>query len=360
MAQLRAWLQLGRMQTGAVEMAGAPLALYLGGAPWPWLLYGVLLGAVCHFVGFGVNSWLGFTSGQDDPRQAPDKAGHPLQRGAIDARTAGRVLLVLQAVGLVMFVPLGGDRWIPWAAFIGYAAFGWLYDLFASRQMTLGTVEISVSFALFFIAFGAAWTGAVSPLVAAVSVAALCWVAFQISVAGYTKDLGHGGERNLLQRLGSRVGPGPLGAASPTLASLLAQAESGGAKVTGNTEPFLLTGTGTWALALGLSTAKAAALGAVGWLALGLNWGVLAAIVSFLAFALYTVLLLQPGPFDRPRRVKIMGLGEAGSYLLLVFALVPALWPWLWVPFVVLPVLWFTVLNRVLWVGSGSAWAPGV
>ncbi|MGI0156268.1 MAG: hypothetical protein ACREDE_09105, partial [Thermoplasmata archaeon] len=125
-------------------------------------------------------------------------------------------------------------------------------------------------------------------------------------------------------------------------------------------ERFLFPGGGTWALAIGLSAAKAAALGAVGWLVLGPGWGLPVGLVGWLAFFTYTLLLLRPGPFDRPRRLRIMGLGEAGSYLLLVFALVPVLWPWLWALFVVLPVVWFVSLNRVLWSGSGSAWAPGV
>ena len=124
-------------------------------------------------------------------------------------------------------------------------------------------------------------------------------------------------------------------------------------------DDWLLTSRGAWVLAVGLSTAKAAAIGTVALLVGGPWWW--ASAVSFVAglvFYTYTFALLRPGRWNRPRRVKLMGIGEASSYLLLVLAVAPLLLPWLWALFLVLPVLWFVGMNHALWVGSGSAWAP--
>ena len=172
--------------------------------------------------------------------------------------------------------------------------------------------------------------------------------------------MGQSNEKNLLRRLGTTVAP----LMDSQLAGVIDDFVRSGAAVVVSKRAVsgdsLFTSRRTWALAFGLSAMKAVAIGAVAYLLLGWWWGIAVAVVSYVAFSLYTVALLRPGPFDRARRVKLMGIGEAGSYLLLVLALVPVLWPWLWVAFIILPVLWYVSMNRVLWSGSGSAWAPGV
>ena len=356
---LRDALRLFRAQTAAVEGAGFPIAAWIGGAPlWTLPLF-ALLGLLSHFGGFGEN---GISDLRYD-RLDPAKADHPLVAGRMAVPRAFALVYGCQAAGVVMFLALlqfaTGLAVLPLAAFVGYILLGHVYNFMGKWWKPGAVIEIGGAFALAFLAMATAWTGRADAAVVAVAAYAFVFTAFQIGVAGELKELAQSNERNLLRRLGTTVGP----LMGPQLAGLIEDAVRGGAVVVVSKRAavgdFLFTGRRTWAFAFGLSWAKATALGVVGFLLLGW-WGVAVAVVSYAVFMLYTVVLLRPGPFDRPRRVRIMGLGEAGSYLLLVFALAPVLWPWLWVAFIVLPVLWFTMLNRTLWTGSGSAWAPGV
>jgi 4-hydroxybenzoate polyprenyltransferase len=360
------YLRIGRAQTAAVEGAGFPLAAWIGGAPlWTLPLFAIL-GIVAHLGGFGEN---GITDLAYD-RGDPSKLDHPLVSGRVPFRRGLVFVYACQAAGVAVFVGVLGlaheHSGVPVLAFVGYILLGHAYNLLGKAWKPGAVLEISGAFALAFLACATAWTGRATDLVWAVATYAFAFTAFQIAVAGELKELGQRNEGNLLRRLGSRVGPGLLGAASPTLATVV----DSGASVTGDTEPFLLVGRATWWFGLVLSALKALALafvaslvsGAVLWplWSFGTPWGTLIAFVSGFAFAAYSTVLLWPGPFDRGTRLRIMGIGEAGSYLLLVFALAPALWPWLLPAFVVLPVLWFAGMNRWLWARTGSAWAPGV
>jgi len=356
------YLRIGRAQTAAVEAAGFPLAAHIGGAPlWALPLF-ALLGLLSHLGGFGEN---GITDLAYD-RQDPSKLDHPLVSGRISFRRGLAFVYGCQAAGVLLFLLLlwrsgsaGSEVTVP--AFVGYIILGHAYNFWGKSWKPGAVLEISGAFALAFLACGSLWTGRADALVWAVTVYAFVFTAFQIAVAGELKELGQPNESNLLRRLGSSVGPGLLGAASQMITQIV---KGRGAAVRGNTDPFLLTGKGAWYLALALSTAKAAALGAVAWLAgsafLGTNWGFQIGLFTWGAFFVYSVALLIPGPFERGTRLRIMGIGEAASYLLLVVALTPLLWPWLSAAFLLLPVVWFASMNRLLWSRTGSAWAPGV
>ena len=349
MASARDYFQLARAQTAAVEGAGFPLAAWIGGAPLWILPFFVLYGILAHFGGFGENSF----SDLSYDRLDPSKAAHPLVSGRMTPREALAFVYGSQAAAFALF--LGMLQYsshlspLPLAAFFGYQILGHLYNYTGKWAKSAAVLEISGAFALGFLASGAAWTGNATGLVWAVMVYAFLMTAFQIAVAGELKEIERSNEKNLLRRMGSRVGPGVLGAASPTLARIHDAAVVSGAKITGDDRPFLLTSGRSWGLGLGLSAAKAVAIGAVGYLLLGGTWGEIAFFVAFAVFYLYTVTLLRSGPFDRRRRVKIMGAGEATSYLVLVFALAPALWPWLLAAFLVLPVLRFTGIKICIW-----------
>ncbi len=351
------WGRFCRLQTAAVEMGGFGLAALIGGATGWWILYAALFGVLVHAAGFSQNTLHDFIGGYDNE---PDKAHHPLQTGAITVRQGNVAVYGLMAIGIAVFFLFDPGRFIlPWLFLFGYLAFGTLYNTVGKLSSIEGVLEISIAFFCGFLAVGTVWTGSVSPLLWAAAVFGLFMTMSQIAVAGFIKDIAHPRESNLLRRLGTRIEP-PL----PAMSGLNEDVVRGGGAVVVNKRAmlgdWLFPNRATWALAFGLSWAKAIALGAIAYLLLGWWWGIEVAVVSFVAFSVYTIALLRPGPFDRPRRVKVMGLGEAGSYLLLVLALVPVLWPWLWAVFIILPVLWYVSMNRMLWSGSGSAWAPGV
>lgn len=359
MSRAADFARVGRLQTAAMEMGGLTLAAYIGGAPVAWLPYVAVLALIIHAGGFGMNSASPYDLRLD--RMDPAKRDHPIVAGRVSTRQAWAFVTAMLVLGFGMFGVLTWvtGTWVAWLPFVGFVVWGALYNLTGKLNKVAAGLEISTAFALAFLAFGMLWTGRASPLVWAVVVFAWTLVCFQILLAGEVKELAQSNEPNLLRRLGATVGP-PM----PALAGLIEDVVRGGGAVAVNkralTGDWLLPSRAAWFLAFGLSYAKAAALGVVAYLVLGWWWGIAVAVAAYFVFGVYTVALLRPGPFARPKRMVVMGAGEAASYLLLVLALVPALWPWLWALFVVLPVAWFVTLNRVLWSGSGSAWAPGV
>lgn len=361
---IRDYLQIGRAQTAAVEGALFPLAALAGGAPlWALPLF-ALLGIVQHLGGFGENS----VSDLRYDRADPSKADHPLVAGRVSY--AGGVAFVygLQILGAGIFVGIlayTGVTWVfPVLAFVLYHVFGHAYNWLGKLNKPAASAEIALCFAFASLAVGSAWTGRADPAVWSLFVFALALVAFQIAVAGELKEIAQSNERNLLRRLGSRVGPGLLGTASEAFGAAVEAATRGGAVVVVKredlTEPFLLTSGGAWALAWSLTAFKIAALAWIGWVVGGPPWMGVGAAAGILLFTGYTFALLLPGPFDRPRRMRLMGLGEAASVLVVVVPLAPILGWWLWAPFLVLPFLWFAGMNRILWARTGSALAPGV
>ena len=354
-------LRLFRAQTAAVEGAGFPLAAWIGGAPlWTLPLFAVL-GILSHFGGFGEN---GITDLAYD-RLDPSKADHPLVTGRMRFRRGLTLVYGCQVAGIALFLSIlfghATDVTVPLFAFVGYVFLGHVYNFTGKWWKPGAVLEISGSFTLAFLAVATAWTGRTSMLVVVVAAYAFIFTAFQIAVAGELKELAQANEKNLLRRLGMAV-------VSP-FAPLFQIADSvqthGDTVAMGDRTPprhFLTLGWPPYGglLAIALSMAKAAALGVVAWLVAGPLWGFVVWSVTLVAFIFYTWALLRPGSFDRPKRVRTMGIGEASSYLFLVLAVMPLLLPWLWVLFIVLPVAWFVGLNRMLWSGSGSAWAPGV
>ncbi|MFZ2058383.1 MAG: UbiA family prenyltransferase [Acidimicrobiales bacterium] len=360
MGSVRDYLQLFRAQTAAVEGAGFPLAAWIGGAPlWTLPLF-ALVGILAHFGGFGEN---GITDLAYD-RLDPSKAEHPLVTGRMTFRRAIGLVYGCQAAGVVLFAAIMVATGHPYAAvpvfaFVGYIFLGHAYNFTGKWWKPGAVLEISGAFCLAFLAMATAWTGRADAVVWAVAVYAFLFTAFQIAIAGELKELARPNEENLLRRLGSRV-ESPV----PAMDELLSVAKRYGAIVNVGhralTGDWLFTSSRAWVLANVLSAAKAVALGAVAWMLGGPSWGMVVGIAAWAIFSVYSFALLRSGPWNRPCRVKTMGIGEATSYLLLVFALASSLWPYLLVTFLVLPVVWFVSMNRALWVGSGSAWAPGV
>jgi 4-hydroxybenzoate polyprenyltransferase len=327
------YLRIGRAQTAAVEGAGFPLAAWVGGAPLWSLPVFAFIGVLAHLGGFGQN---GITDLEFD-RLDPSKADHPLVTGRVKRSKAVMFVAACQVVALLTFISLlevarPSSGWLlPLALMGGYILLGTVYNVWGKRNKPLAVLEISGAFALAFLAMATVWTGHISELVALVGAYAFAMVAFQIAIAGEEKELAQANEKNLLRRLGMRV-----------------------------EGDWLVSDPDAILFATGLTFAKVGALMAVGMAAGGLVWTWVTLLVSLPVLWVYQVILMHSGPFDRPKRLRIMGAGEALSYVVLVLALGPLLWPWLWVLFIVLPVGWFVGLNRVLWPSSGSVFAPGV
>jgi 4-hydroxybenzoate polyprenyltransferase len=355
------YLRVARAQTAAVEGAGFPLAAWIGGAPlWSLPLF-ALFGVLSHFGGFGEN---GITDLAYD-RQDPAKLHHPLVSGRLSFRRGVVFVYSCQAAAIALFVvllalsPAAHHLW-PVEALIAYVVLGHLYNFIGKEWKPGAVAEISGAFAFAFLACGTLWTGGANWLVWTVMVYAFAMTAFQIAVAGELKELGQKNEKNLLRRLGMRVVGTPLETV-PAITDVVAAIEREGGTVRPKRPGQFLAGSADATVFYStLTTAKVAVLLSIAYYVWPGDWELLVGAATFVVLIVYQIVLTRPGAFDRPGRVRTMGLGEAASYLLLVFVLAPLFGWWLVAGFVVLPVVWFVSMNRALWEGSGSVFAPGV
>ncbi len=330
--------RLGRLQTAVLEMLGFAIAGILGGFPITWSPVLVGFGLVAHLAGFGMNSVSDFLAGYDT--QDPAKANHPLVAGRMSVREATcwvglwtSLGILMEAIILLVALDRKVSAWTPALAFAGYLGLGTLYNVSGKGHKTVKILEISSAYALGFLAVGTAWTGTSTWLVDVVALYIFLYGAYDIAIAGELKDISQAHEDNLLRRLGADVEPGTL---------------------------WFLVSRKVQVLAAILTLGKAIVVAAIAYAAGGVLWTVLIAIPTLGIFGLYDRKLLCSGPYDRPRRMKTMGLGEAVSYLLSVVALAPVLGIAGTAAIIVLPVLWFLGVNRWLWPSTGSSWAPGV
>lgn len=325
------YLQLGRAHTAPVEMFGLPLAAYLGGFPPYQLPVFVLLGWLVHSAGFGMNSLVDYLYGFD--RQDPSKQHHPLVSGRVSVLQASVFVFGLQLASTFYFFLLG-PALVSSLAFIGYVVFGWAYNLLAKRNKVLAMAELALSMGLLFFAV-ATIHGVQTSTIAYASVYTAVVASFQIGVCGDLKDLDAGtSEVNILRQLGCSVSPNGV----------------------------MSTSTGGHLLSDGLSVLKALAITAVAY-TISPSWAVLAFVLAGATFAFYSRVAMEPGPYNHARRLKVIGVGEVWSYIVFVITLFPLFlswWPWAAGFFLVLPPTYYFAMNRILWTGSGSGWAPGV
>ncbi len=330
--------RLGRLQTAVLEMLGFAIAGILGGFPVAWIPILVVFGLVAHLAGFGMNSVSDYLAGYD--ARDPAKADHPLVAGRMSVREARSWVVVWVSLGILMeaaILHVTSSRsvsiWMPALAFAAYLGLGTLYNVSGKGHKAVKVLEISAAYALGFLAVGTAWAGTSTGLVDLVALYIFLYGAYDIAIAGELKDIGQAHEDNLLRRLGADVDPGTLWFSLSRKARIVAAV-----------------------LASGKILAVAALAYAVG----GTFWAGLITLPTLGVLVVYDRQILQPGAYDRPRRLRTMGLGEAVSYLLAVLALAPILGVAGTAIFTVLPVVWFLSVNRWLWPSTGSSWAPGV
>lgn len=327
-------LRLSRSQTAAVEGAGVPLAMYLGGAPLWTIPLWVVLGVFIHWAGFAAN---GISDLKRD-REDVHKFGHPLVAGRITERQAWVWVLSLEAIVLASFgyVTWLRGTWWSWLPMLWFVSAGYLYNYTAKAHKSAGVFFIASSFAALFYAYATLWDGSHTSVILAITLFSFWYVAWQIAIGGDWKDLDVGKENNLLRSLGS---------------------------VLTRDGQFLPSPATRWYARI-LAVARGVTLGVLAW-TVGQStgfpwlWTIVIGAVATVSQVAYNERLIRPGPYDHAKNMRVLGLGEAACYLLMILALMPALWPLLWVAWVTLPVVWFVTNNRLLW-STGSGWAPGV
>ncbi|MGA1820069.1 MAG: UbiA family prenyltransferase [Thermoplasmatota archaeon] len=147
MGNLRDWLQLFRSHTSPLEMTititGSALAV---GTIWDIkVLLFLIFGWLYHNAGYGHNSAEDYIQGYD--QDDPNKAHHPLQRGAIDPRTARYVCIVLVFLTFLYGIFISEFNWTAMVLLAVITFMGAVYNV-AGKRMKGKFIPIAIAHSL--------------------------------------------------------------------------------------------------------------------------------------------------------------------------------------------------------------------
>jgi 4-hydroxybenzoate polyprenyltransferase len=324
-ATVRDWLQLFRSHTSPLEMliAGTGAAL-ASGTVWSWnVLLFVLFGWLYHNAGYGHNSVEDFIRGYD--KDDPHKSHHPLQRGAIDPRTARTVTLVMIASSFVFGMVIAGFDPVAIAILAVLTGSGFVYNIFGKRMgVKFLPIAIAHSLLLPFAFFGSGGGGGTDLLVVGTLTACLILqIVYQIMIEGDLKDIDMN-EASFLGDLGVRASGGRYSVSG-----------------TASLASFSLKGISI----MGLMTALVIQNGGAA------DFLLMVALSS--AVIILDRSLMRGGIYDHTRVLRTMALMEVSTTFALAAAISPSAGGVLPVmSLMAIGILYFVLMNRFLW-GTG-------
>ena len=219
MGNLRDWLQLFRSHTSPLEMiiavTGSALAV---GTIWDIkVLLLMIFGWLYHNAGYGHNSAEDYIQGYDT--EDPNKAHHPLQRGAIDPRTARYACIVMVVLTFVYGLFISGWDLTAMVLLAIITIAGALYN-FAGKRMKGKFIPIAAAHSLLlpFAFFGSGGSFAIlaeypyfRETTGAVMIIGTSYlvlqIIYQIMIEGDLKDIDMD-EASFLRSLGARIDGG--------------------------------------------------------------------------------------------------------------------------------------------------------
>lgn len=133
MATIKDYLQLFRCHTAPLEITIAVLGAAIGTNTLftPKILLFAVFGFLYHIVGYGHNSVMDFIKGFD--RDDPNKSHHPLQRGAIDVKTAKHIIYILLGASFVYGIILSIENPVGIGILVFMLIMGLIYNLIGKR-----------------------------------------------------------------------------------------------------------------------------------------------------------------------------------------------------------------------------------
>ena len=342
-------LRLARVQTLAltalVPVTGALVFMGVASPGEPvdsWddllpLLLIFIVGGLFHVFGFVLNEWADL----DVDRASSDLSDKPLVAGAVSDREA---LAIAVGAAVVSFIPLALVTQDPWA-FLLLAlaiALGAIYDLYG-KHVPLDLVlagSLTLLLVTGVVASGKFDPGSRYHLIVLACLAGLQFLQnlFQNAIEGGMKDADHdavAGARTYAAVLGVHVKEGELVMGRGFRASSLAiKALTLG--VLGLTVMYLTHDADPWQMAL--------TMGLV----------IIFASVMVLSLGRFMAPRLE---FDRARLKRTFSIHEMATFAATIAAFIPLIGPMAFFAILVLPVIWFVVLNTVLF---RKALEPGV
>lgn len=255
-------------------------------------------------------------------RGDPAKQHFPLVNGSISVNRAWTLDYLLLWVVMVLGIYLSLSKLSPisYLFLVASVFFGTLYNKYSKRTL-LSPLFITAAFTSIPLFSFFAVSNTLSMRIMFIALYTVFLMIYQISVAGFLKDIGSD-RVNLLRFLGTLYG-GPKGFEN------------------------IVVSRKTKIYAYSLMLAKVFTLIMIGEVVPPhiLSSALLSGSVAIFIFL--GILLLQSGRFVNAERVRIMSLSEIFTYFALIFALQGLLGWILTLFFVIFPITWFVLMNRL-------------
>lgn len=320
LATLRLYLQLFRLQTGAATaLAPALGAIATGSFSSIQLVSLFILGLLYHIFGFVLNEYIDITIDE----KAPDLQQKPLVSGKIPEHYALLISgIAIVSGGVILLVVF--QNIVALLFFLLAVVLGAVYDVWGKRVHGLDFV---LGAGFFFLVLSGARTSVDQNSLMVILVSLVYWVqiVFNNAIEGGLKDVKNDkmvGARTLAQRLG-------VDATERTLYV---------------SKKFIIFG-------MILRVAFLIILGLI-FIEISYPSEILVVLIGvlFVSVSVWSLThFLGMREFDRSRLKRLFSIHEIASYLLLVLVLSPLMSPILLVVFVLLPILWFIILNVALY-----------
>ncbi|MFO8051376.1 MAG: UbiA family prenyltransferase [Thermoplasmatota archaeon] len=340
MATLKDWLQLFRSHTSPLEMTitvtGSALAL---GTIWDIkVLLFFVFGWLYHNAGYGHNSAEDYIRGFD--REDPNKAHHPIHRGAIDPMLGRGVCVLMILLTLIYGTVISGFDTVSVVLLILLTVFGFIYNM-KGKSMGAKFIPIAIAHSLLFpfAYFGSGGgisvidgfpfvEGSLGGVVVLGTAYLILQIIYQIMVEGDLKDIDME-EASFLRTLGARV-------------------EDGNFKASWSARGFSIS----------LKIISLLLLFYIVYLGDGGTWYYLALLIFSLAMIIQDHRLMCERGWDHSVCLKDMALMEVLSTFALVIAISPLIGGWQPALYImVLNMAYFVLMNCFLW---GTAVRPRV
>jgi len=320
------WLQVFRAQTAPATVLSILLPyLFSGGRDPIMVAIIVVLGALTHYASFGHNSLMDYFFDTHDP----NKNHHPLESGRISLDQASilinGLMVILALLWIVVSIELSPSPTMSLIFLILYIVFGQAYNDWTDKLDENSYIYIAGCF-MSLTAFG--WSlgsGKFNMLGYMIIFFSGLTIYYQIAWEGNLKDLWNPKERNLLSKLGFRIINGRV--VGPRYVN----------------RAFMFVRLGLNTVALSLMAVMIGSLTGLAFLA------VMTAVESYAVGRIH----LELEQLNRSKLLELMGLAEAFEFFRLA-VLLPIVF---WLPIVMVSILYFLVMNRVLW---GSNFGPRV
>ena len=310
------WLRLIRIHTASLTQPIVLLGLFVAGVEdWKLYLFFAAFAVIYHAAGFVQNDICDYAQDSQDTA----KKHFPLISGEISLKQAKYLYYVLVSATIIIGILLSNGRALSLLFLIISVGFGYIYNI-RSKKDVFSPLYIAGAFIALPLFSYYSHVTELSNVIVALVLYLVFLMLYQIGIEGYMKDF-TSDNVSLLGRLGT------------------VYTKDGRVNVNTTTKWF------AWFL----KVPTFLLFYIIGWICQSDVFSMALGTILMLCNILASWKLLESGPYNNHKRVRLCSIIEVVTYSQLIFALQGMLgWHGVAV-FILYPYFWFFVLNRLTW-----------